>query len=103
MRPVAQSLSHCEQLENRLGGEEKFQERVTQHLVPCLAQFSVAMADDSLWKPLNYQILLKMRDPSPKVRSRGASGDAVHSPRGLTGLHCCVSSSTRVQLCRAEG
>ncbi|XP_024417434.2 HEAT repeat-containing protein 1 [Desmodus rotundus] len=57
-----------DQLENELGGEEKFQERVTKHLIPCIAQFSVAMADDSLWKPLNYQILLKTRDSSPKVR-----------------------------------
>ncbi|XP_074229366.1 HEAT repeat-containing protein 1 isoform X2 [Camelus bactrianus] len=57
-----------DQLENRLGGEERFQERVTRHLVPCIAQFSVAVADDSLWKPLNYQILLKTRDSSPKVR-----------------------------------
>ncbi|XP_015678298.1 HEAT repeat-containing protein 1 [Protobothrops mucrosquamatus] len=56
------------QLENMLGGEEKFQERVTVHLIPCIAQFAVAMADDSLWKPLNYQILLKMRHASPKVR-----------------------------------
>ncbi|XP_066239766.1 HEAT repeat-containing protein 1 isoform X1 [Saccopteryx leptura] len=57
-----------DQLENRLGGDEKFQERVVRHLVPCIAQFSVAMADDSLWKPLNYQILLKTRESSPKVR-----------------------------------
>ncbi|NXA38189.1 HEAT1 protein, partial [Eudromia elegans] len=57
-----------DQLENMLGGDEKFQERVTAHLVPCIAQFAVAMADDSLWKPLNYQILLKMRHTSPKVR-----------------------------------
>ncbi|NXI50733.1 HEAT1 protein, partial [Chloroceryle aenea] len=57
-----------DQLENMLGGDEKFQERVTEHLIPCLAQFSVAMADDSLWKPLNYHILLKMRHTSPKVR-----------------------------------
>uniref|UniRef100_A0A670I6A9 HEAT repeat-containing protein 1 n=1 Tax=Podarcis muralis TaxID=64176 RepID=A0A670I6A9_PODMU len=56
------------QLENMLGGEERFQERVTTHLIPCIAQFAVAMADDSLWKPLNYQILLKMRHASPKVR-----------------------------------
>ncbi|XP_007435093.1 HEAT repeat-containing protein 1 isoform X1 [Python bivittatus] len=56
------------QLENMLGGEAKFQERVTAHLIPCLAQFAVAMADDSLWKPLNYQVLLKMRHASPKVR-----------------------------------
>ncbi|KAM6323789.1 HEAT repeat-containing protein 1 [Aegotheles albertisi] len=57
-----------DQLENNLGGDEKFQERVTAHLIPCIAQFSVAMADDSLWKPLNYHILLKMRHTSPKVR-----------------------------------
>ncbi|NWI43886.1 HEAT1 protein, partial [Picathartes gymnocephalus] len=57
-----------DQLENVLGGDEKFQERVTAHLTPCIAQFSVAVADDSLWKPLNYQILLKTRHSSPKVR-----------------------------------
>ncbi|NXG82015.1 HEAT1 protein, partial [Stercorarius parasiticus] len=57
-----------DQLENMLGGDKKFQERVTAHLIPCIAQFSVAMADDSLWKPLNYQILLKMRHTSSKVR-----------------------------------
>ncbi|KAM9382497.1 HEAT repeat-containing protein 1 [Phaethornis superciliosus] len=57
-----------DQLENMLGGDEKFQERVTEHLIPCIAQFCVAMADDSLWKPLNYHILLKMRHTSSKVR-----------------------------------
>nr|XP_032630936.1 HEAT repeat-containing protein 1 [Chelonoidis abingdonii] len=57
-----------DQLENMLGGEENFQERVTMHLIPCIAQFSIAVADDSLWKPLNYQILLKTRHTSPKVR-----------------------------------
>nr|XP_016854661.1 PREDICTED: HEAT repeat-containing protein 1 [Anolis carolinensis] len=60
-------LAH--QLENMLGGEEKFQERVSMHLIPCIAQFAVAMADDSLWNAsVNYQILLQMRHESPKVR-----------------------------------
>uniref|UniRef100_A0A8D2D6B0 HEAT repeat-containing protein 1 n=1 Tax=Sciurus vulgaris TaxID=55149 RepID=A0A8D2D6B0_SCIVU len=67
-RAEALMMPLVDQLENRLGGEEKFQERVTKHVIPCIAQFSVAMADDSLWKPLNYQILLKTRDSSPKVR-----------------------------------
>uniref|UniRef100_A0A7N9DD14 HEAT repeat-containing protein 1 n=1 Tax=Macaca fascicularis TaxID=9541 RepID=A0A7N9DD14_MACFA len=67
-RAEALMMPLVDQLENRLGGEEKFQERVTKQLIPCIAQFSVAMADDSLWKPLNYQILLKTRDASPKVR-----------------------------------
>ncbi|XP_066521731.1 HEAT repeat-containing protein 1 [Hoplias malabaricus] len=57
-----------DQLENTLGGEQVYQTRVTQHLVPCVAQFSVAMGDDSQWKVLNYQILLKTRHSSPKVR-----------------------------------
>lgn len=68
----SESFSHSCQLENRLGGEETFQERVTGQLAPCIAQFSVAVADDALWKPLNYQILLKTRDSSPKVRRGGA-------------------------------
>ncbi|XP_004372851.1 HEAT repeat-containing protein 1 isoform X1 [Trichechus manatus latirostris] len=67
-RAEALMMPLVDQLENRLGGDEKFQERVTKHLIPCIGQFSVAVADDSLWKPLNYQILLKTRDSSPKVR-----------------------------------
>lgn len=57
----------CLQLENLLGGEQVYQQRVTQHLVPCVGQFSVALADDSQWKTLNYQILLKTRHPESKV------------------------------------
>uniref|UniRef100_A0A3P9MLM4 HEAT repeat-containing protein 1 n=1 Tax=Oryzias latipes TaxID=8090 RepID=A0A3P9MLM4_ORYLA len=56
------------QLENHLGGEQVYQQRVTQHLLPCLGQFSVALADDSLWKTLNYQVLLKTRHSDSKVR-----------------------------------
>ncbi|XP_072523688.1 HEAT repeat-containing protein 1 [Salminus brasiliensis] len=57
-----------DQVENMLGGEQVYQTRVAQHLVPCVAQFSVAMGDDSQWKVLNYQVLLKTRHSSPKVR-----------------------------------
>lgn len=57
-----------DQLENMIGEEHAYQERVTEHLIPCIAQFSVAIGDDSLWKPLNYQILLKMRHSSSEVR-----------------------------------
>ncbi|XP_017294030.1 HEAT repeat-containing protein 1 isoform X2 [Kryptolebias marmoratus] len=57
-----------DQLENCLGGSQVYQNRVTQHLVPCVGQFSVALADDSQWKTLNYQILLKTRHSDPKVR-----------------------------------
>lgn len=43
-------------------------ERVSEHLVPCIVQFGVATQDDSLWKTLNYQILLKTRHTSPPVK-----------------------------------
>ncbi|KAI7796665.1 HEAT repeat-containing protein 1 [Triplophysa rosa] len=57
-----------DQLENMLGGEEVYKIHITKHLVPCIGQFAVAMGDDSQWKVLNYQILLKTRHGSPKVR-----------------------------------
>ncbi|XP_069543811.1 HEAT repeat-containing protein 1 [Brachyistius frenatus] len=57
-----------DQLENRVGGEGVYRQRVTQHLVPCVGRFSVALADDSQWKTLNYQILLKTRHADAEVR-----------------------------------
>uniref|UniRef100_H3BVV8 HEAT repeat-containing protein 1 n=1 Tax=Tetraodon nigroviridis TaxID=99883 RepID=H3BVV8_TETNG len=57
-----------DQLENTAGGPQTYQQRVTQHLVPCLGQFAVALADDTQWKTLNYQILLKSRHSDAKVR-----------------------------------
>ncbi|GLD57809.1 HEAT repeat-containing protein 1 [Lates japonicus] len=57
-----------DQVENLAGGEQVYQQRVTQHLVPCVGQFSVALADDSQSKTLNYQILLKTRHADAKVR-----------------------------------
>uniref|UniRef100_A0A4W3IQ99 HEAT repeat-containing protein 1 n=1 Tax=Callorhinchus milii TaxID=7868 RepID=A0A4W3IQ99_CALMI len=67
-RADALMMPLVDQLENMLGGEEKYKERVVTHVIPCVAQFSVALGDDSLWKPLNYQILLKTRDSLAKVR-----------------------------------
>lgn len=57
-----------DQLENMVGGDQVYQQRVSQHLVPCVGQFSVSLEDDALWKTLNYQILLKTRHTNAKVR-----------------------------------
>uniref|UniRef100_A0A3Q2X982 HEAT repeat-containing protein 1 n=1 Tax=Hippocampus comes TaxID=109280 RepID=A0A3Q2X982_HIPCM len=57
-----------DQLENRLGGDEEYQQRVTKHLIPCMGQFAVSLADDTQWKSLNYNILLKSRHADAKVR-----------------------------------
>lgn len=47
---------------------------MSQHLVPCVGQFSVALADDAQWKTLNYQVLLKTRHSSAKVRTEDQVG-----------------------------
>lgn len=63
----------CFQLENTVGGEQAYQQRVTRHLVPCVGQFSAALADESQWKTLNYQVLLKTRHSNAKVRTPALS------------------------------
>ncbi|XP_072026252.1 HEAT repeat-containing protein 1-like [Amphiura filiformis] len=62
MQPLA------DQIENTQGGESACQERITDHLRPCVAQLLVAAKDSSSWQPLNYQVLLKTRHSSAKVR-----------------------------------
>lgn len=57
-----------DQLENTLGGVEGLRQRATDVLVPCISQMAVACTDDTLWKQLNYQILLKTRHATPMVR-----------------------------------
>ena len=55
------------QLENELGSDSTCEDRVTNHVVPCIGLLASAAQDDSLWKVLNYQILLKTRNENPKV------------------------------------
>lgn len=62
MQPVV------DQLENTLGGIENLKNRAKSVLIPCIAQFAVATADDALWKQMNYQILLKTRHNWPSIR-----------------------------------
>ncbi|KAK3912207.1 HEAT repeat-containing protein 1 [Frankliniella fusca] len=57
-----------DQLENTLGGVEGLRQRATDVLVPCISQMALACSDDTLWKQLNYQILLKTRHTTPMVR-----------------------------------
>lgn len=60
-----------DQLENSLGGDESLQARADAILIPCIVEFAVALADDALWKQMNYQILLKTRHSSPGMRLMG--------------------------------
>ncbi|XP_045600179.2 HEAT repeat-containing protein 1 [Procambarus clarkii] len=57
-----------DQLENTIGGTETYKNRVNNHLIPCITKFAIAVGDDSLWKNLNRQILLRVRnDDQPMV------------------------------------
>ncbi|XP_072937349.1 HEAT repeat-containing protein 1 [Epargyreus clarus] len=62
MQPVV------DQLENPLGGIATLKTRAEGTIIPCVSQFAVATDDDSLWKLLNYQILLKSRHNDPEIR-----------------------------------
>ncbi|GFR10197.1 HEAT repeat-containing protein 1 [Trichonephila clavata] len=57
-----------DQLENLSIGEKAYPEMISNHLSPCVAQFMASVTDNTLWKKLNYQILLKTRNDSPVVR-----------------------------------
>lgn len=57
-----------DQLENPLGGLNALTKRNSELVTPCLVHFSIAVADDALWKQINYQILLKMRNNTAKIR-----------------------------------
>uniref|UniRef100_T1IYP7 HEAT repeat-containing protein 1 n=1 Tax=Strigamia maritima TaxID=126957 RepID=T1IYP7_STRMM len=46
----------------------EYEDRITKLLAPCLGQLAEATADEANWKTLNYQILLKTRHNSPKLR-----------------------------------
>ncbi|XP_075991949.1 HEAT repeat containing 1 homolog l(2)k09022 [Anticarsia gemmatalis] len=76
MQPVV------DQLENTLGGIVSLKARATEYIIPCVSQFAVATADDSLWKLLNYQILLKTRHNDAEIR--------------LTALDCLVAMATQL-------
>ena len=83
-------------MSNKVGGEESYQERVEQQLVPCLSQLAVAAGRDSLWKPLNYQLLLKTRESSPQVREEREGG-------GRKGDHIFELPCSYCYWCSGEG
>ncbi|KRT82326.1 hypothetical protein AMK59_3389, partial [Oryctes borbonicus] len=57
-----------DQLENTLGGQDVFISRAENLVIPCIIHFGIASCDDTYWKQLNYQILLKMRHSSSTIR-----------------------------------
>ncbi|GFN81361.1 heat repeat-containing protein 1 [Plakobranchus ocellatus] len=72
-----------DQLENELGKPSASKERAEQHVVPSITSLAAAARDDSLWKDLNYQILLKTRHQNPQVRLWAlAALDAFHKQLG---------------------
>ncbi|XP_059178279.1 HEAT repeat-containing protein 1-like [Physella acuta] len=72
-----------DQLENTLGKTSVCSTRITDHVIPCLASLAAAAQDDSLWKDLNYQILLKTRHENPQVKIWALSAlDAFHKQLG---------------------
>ncbi|KAF8975950.1 HEAT repeat-containing protein 1 [Entomortierella lignicola] len=47
---------------------KSYENRSKKWLVPCLGQLAVTLSNDSLWKPLNYQVMLKTREDNKHIR-----------------------------------
>ncbi|KAG0325600.1 HEAT repeat-containing protein 1 [Dissophora globulifera] len=47
---------------------QSYDNRMNTWLVPCLGQLAVTLSNDALWKPLNYQVLLKTREADKNIR-----------------------------------
>ncbi|XP_071145410.1 HEAT repeat-containing protein 1-like isoform X1 [Mytilus edulis] len=72
-----------DQIENFQLKDKHYEKRITDHLVPCIVQFAVSSQDDSLWKSISYQILLKTRHDTSKVRYAALQCiDAFHQKLG---------------------
>ena len=50
-----------------MGGDASYEARIRDYVTPCVSQLAIATHDDTAWKSLNYQILLKTRHNLPKV------------------------------------
>ncbi|KAJ3161658.1 HEAT repeat-containing protein 1 [Geranomyces michiganensis] len=48
--------------------DKRYETNITTYLVPCIGQLAITVGKDSLWKPLNHQILMKTRNEDPAVR-----------------------------------
>ncbi|XP_071850119.1 HEAT repeat-containing protein 1-like isoform X2 [Apostichopus japonicus] len=57
-----------DQLENVHGSDAVYEDRIKEHVGPCVSAMMSSVSDQSIWQPLNYQLLLKMRHTSPKIR-----------------------------------
>lgn len=68
-----------DQLENPIILEDIEMKKI---LTSCLAQLAAATNDDSLWKQLNYQVLLKTRSNNHEIR--------------LLALHSCVEIAKKL-------
>jgi len=60
-------LPLVKELERTECGAELYKKKALK-LADCLSNMAVAVGNDTLWKPLNYQVLLRTRDDSPLIR-----------------------------------
>jgi len=58
--PLIEQLDQCSSKRRRDG--------LLEHLSPCIVYAAVAVKNDSAWKAMNYQILLKTRHADPEIR-----------------------------------
>lgn len=57
-----------DQIDNMVGGEEMYMQRIQESVVPAIANFAAATKNDALWKDINFQLMQKTRSKSRLVK-----------------------------------
>ncbi|XP_039261188.2 HEAT repeat-containing protein 1-like [Styela clava] len=67
LHPLVNQLNNVAVINEHID-EDQLDTLLKNHVIPCLGQVAASVTDDICWKPFNYQILLKSRHESLKVR-----------------------------------
>jgi U3 small nucleolar RNA-associated protein 10 len=68
LHPLVNQLLVTSPSETTSAEWKSYEHRMNAYLVPCLGQLAVTLSNDALWKPLNYQVMLKTREQDKRVR-----------------------------------
>jgi hypothetical protein len=61
-------IKQLELLNDNSNGKDIYSNRMERHFIPCIENLAVNIGNESLWKPLNYKLLIKTGSDNPTVR-----------------------------------
>jgi hypothetical protein len=61
-------LIHLDVMEQIVPTEKDYKQRMINHYIPCIVQLVLNLANEELWKVVNFQLLQKTRSDLAEVR-----------------------------------